>query len=172
MPEIIKHNGVVNDDWLVWRDSEILPERGRVIVSLALWQTHREQLKTLGEIGVYLCNESPKALAASIDELALIAIDFPTFSDGRGFSYARELREQLGYQAELRAIGGFIRDQLFYLSRCGFDAFALEGDDLQEALQSLNDFSECYQPSADQQLPLFRRHQLQHAAAVKLAACA
>lgn len=158
MPNIIKNNGVVQDDWQVWRDTESLPDQGKVIVPLALWQAEKAKLQTLGEVGVFLASdESPKLLGDDIALLPLIAVDFPKFADGRGFSYGRELREQHGFKGELRAIGDFMRDQLFFLKRCGFDAFALENTELEDAIASLADFDEVYQASIDQPTPLFRR---------------
>jgi uncharacterized protein (DUF934 family) len=59
----------------------------------------------------------------------------------------------------VRAIGQFIRDQLYYLSRCGFDAFAIETTEPEKAIASLNDFSDAYSAGIDQPLPWFRRHQ-------------
>jgi uncharacterized protein (DUF934 family) len=101
--------------------------------------------------------EAPLPLFDHLGAIPLVAINFPTFMDGRGFSYARELRER-GFRGELRATGRFIRDQLAYLARCGFDAFEMEdASELEEALASLNDFSEFYQASAAQPQPLFRR---------------
>ncbi|GAA4085840.1 DUF934 domain-containing protein [Zhongshania borealis] len=158
MPKIIKDLNVVEDSWQVWRDTENLPSTGGCIVPLALWQTHKDALQALGEIAVFLASDqSPKLLGADINRFALIAVDFPKFADGRGFSYGRELREQHGFTGELRAIGDFMRDQLFFLKRCGFNSFALESDELDEALASFNDFSDAYQPSIDQALPAFRR---------------
>jgi uncharacterized protein (DUF934 family) len=85
-------------------------------------------------------------------------VHFPTFTDGRGYSTARLLRERYGYRGELRAVGDVLRDQLFYLSRVGFDAFALRQDqDAEGALASLADFSESYQASVERPQPLFRR---------------
>ncbi len=172
MPEIIKDNAVVTDDWLVWRDLENLPQQGKVIVPLEMWLKNKDQLAGLDELAVVLCNESPKALKESLAELKLIAVDFPVFTDGRGFSYARELREQLGFNGEIRAIGGFIRDQLNYLYRCGFNAFALEDENLEEALASLQDFTEFYQASPNQPQPLYRREQLVDANTAPATACA
>jgi uncharacterized protein (DUF934 family) len=158
MPNIIKNKQICEDNWQVWRDTETLPSSGGYIVPLTLWKTHKEDLKNLGSVAVFLASdESPKALADDIAELDLIAVDFPKFADGRGFSYGRELREQLGYTGELRAIGDFIRDQLYFLNRCGFNSFALETSDLEESLASFNDFTESYQAGIDQRLPLFRR---------------
>ena len=145
MPNIIKNKQVCDDSWQVWRETDTLPSSGGYIVPLTLWKAHKEELKSLGSIAVFLASdESPKALADDIAELDLIAVDFPKFADGRGFSYGRELREQLGYTGELRAIGDFIRDQLYFLNRCGFNSFALETSDLEESLASFNDFTESY----------------------------
>ena len=158
MPKIIKQNQLVDDSWQVWRDTENLPQSGPVIVSLSLWQQHKEALQSLGDVAVFLASdESPKLLGDDIASLPLIAIDFPKFADGRGFSYGRELREHHGFQGELRAIGDFMRDQLFFLKRCGFDSYALPGEELEAALNSFHDFDEVYQSSIDQPLPLFRR---------------
>ena len=101
--------------------------------------------------------QAPAPLFDALDDIPLILINFPAFMDGRGFSYARELRER-GYTGELRAVGHFIRDQLTYLARCGFNAFQMADDSqLEDALHSLDDLSEYYQAATDQPLPLFRR---------------
>ena len=101
--------------------------------------------------------ETPQALLQGLEQLSLVAINFPIFTDGRGFSYARELREN-GYKGEIRAVGNFIRDQLFYLQRCGFNAFEFASAiDLDAALASLEDFGDAYQAAPDQPKPLFRR---------------
>jgi len=158
MPKIIKDLNVVEDSWQVWRDTETLPATGGYIVPLSLWQAHKEELLALGNIAVFLASDqSPKLLGTDVQSFTLIAVDFPKFADGRGFSYGRELREQHDFTGELRAIGDFMRDQLYFLKRCGFNSFALQSDELDEALASFNDFSDAYQPSIDQALPIFRR---------------
>ena len=88
----------------------------------------------------------------------LIAVNFPKFGDGRGYSIARLLRERYGFKGELRAIGDVLHDHLFFMSQCGFDAFALREDqDAQEALSVFGTFSDGYQTSALRPVPLFRR---------------
>ena len=89
-----------------------------------------------GRIGVLLGPaDDPAALVHDLPQLALVAVDFPHATDGRGYSTARLLRERYGYTGELRAVGDVGRDQLFYLARVGFDAFALrEGEDVAGAL--------------------------------------
>lgn len=135
------------------RDGAIVEEDATAPLSLEQWLREEDKSRAVRlEPG-----EAPLPLFAHLDEIPLVAINFPDFMDGRGFSYARELRER-GFGGELRATGHFIRDQLTYLSRCGFNAFQMEDDSqLEDALASLADFSEFYQASANQPQPLFRR---------------
>lgn len=102
--------------------------------------------------------DDPAILAGRIAALRVIAVRFPKYSDGRGFSIGRLLRDRHGYQGELRAVGEVARDHLQALERCGFDAFELrEGEDPADALAGFDDLSEAYQSSAAQPRPLFRR---------------
>jgi uncharacterized protein (DUF934 family) len=169
--QIIKGRAVVADDWRVLRLEESdTPESvevpaGKVIVPLTVWQAQRDKLLgragAHGDIGVWFASDELAASAKDdLDQFALIAIDFPKFSDGRGYSIAFNLRKRLGYTGELRAIGDVLRDQLFQMQRCGFDAYATRQDrNIHDALKGLTVFSETYQGSVDQALPLFRRHQ-------------
>lgn len=111
-------------------------------------------------IGVWLAPaDEPGQLAPHVDTLPLIAVDFPNFKDGRGFSTATLLRSRYGFRGDLRAIGDVLVDQLFYLRRVGFSSFALRADqDPAAAVAALRAFSDVYQGSADQPLPYFRRH--------------
>lgn len=153
MPRLIKDGRIIDDRWIALEPESTSPIAGQ-ICSLEQWL----QLADKSDSAVQLePGQEPTALAGYLDQLALVVINFPVFTDGRGFSYARNLREQ-GYQGELRAGGHFIRDQLTYLRRCGFDAFQMaEEFDLEAALASLADFTEFYQAAEDQPLPLFRR---------------
>jgi uncharacterized protein (DUF934 family) len=118
-------------------------------------------LKSRTELGVWLASsDRPEALQEDIARFSVLAVDFPKFADGRGYTIAYLLRERLGYQGELRAIGDVLRDQLYYMQRVGFDSFAVRSDkDINEAIKGLSDFSEVYQASVDQPQPLFRRAQ-------------
>jgi uncharacterized protein (DUF934 family) len=103
-------------------------------------------------------SDDPALLAGALAAVRVIAVNFPKYGDGRGYSIARLLRERYGYQGELRAIGVFARDHLHAMAQCGFDTFELrEGEDAQAALAAFGDFSEAYQASAAQRVPLFRR---------------
>jgi uncharacterized protein (DUF934 family) len=165
MRDIIKDRAIVPDDWQVLHLAEgdtaesVAIPAGRVIVPLAVWQARRDSLKARGDVAVWLASdERPEALKDDLDALPLVAVDFPKFADGRGYSTAYNLRARFGYQGELRAIGDVLRDQLFYMQRVGFDAFELRADqDVNAALQAFKDFTECYQGAIEPALPLFRR---------------
>ena len=102
--------------------------------------------------------DDPRSLAERLPGLKVIAVNFPKYGDGRGYSIGRLLRERYGYKGELRAIGVVARDHLQLMAQCGFDAFQLrEGEDAQAALAAFGDISEAYQASAAQPVPLFRR---------------
>jgi uncharacterized protein (DUF934 family) len=102
-------------------------------------------------------DDDPIALASSFGAIERIAVHFPKFTDGRGYSTAYLLRRRLGWKGELRAVGDVHRDQLFYLSRSGFDAFVLaNGRDAHAAVAALKDFSTPYQAAADRAVPVFR----------------
>jgi uncharacterized protein (DUF934 family) len=162
MPRLIKDRALVDDPWVLVREAAApadLPADGPVIVPLALWLAHRNALAVRGKVGVLLSPaDDPAALADDVGALVLIAVDFPKFTDGRGYSIARLLREKYAFRGELRAVGEVLRDQLYYMHACGFDAFAVRADrDPAAALAGLDDFSDNYQATVVRPLPLFRR---------------
>ena len=165
MATLIKERRIVADSWhLFERGSKgelpEVPARGDVIVPLALWLARREGfLAYPGKLGVWIdANEGPEALAGDVQRFPLIAVNFPKFGDGRGYSIARLLRERYGYKGELRAIGDVLHDHLYFMEQCGFDAFALREDqDAQEALSAFDTFSDSYQTTVLRPVPLFRR---------------
>ena len=162
MPVIIKNNQVIEDLWtLLNADAQLdqALQTQQVIVPLSLWQQHKSELQTVQHLGVWL--EADQAIEDLIDDLAkfaVIALNFPVFTDGRHFSSARLLRERYAYTGEIRAIGDVFRDQLFFMQRCGFDAYAIRADLCPtDALKSLTELSVSYQAAYDQNLPLYRR---------------
>jgi uncharacterized protein (DUF934 family) len=164
MSTLLKNRGIVEDTWQVIGlppdAADILPTDGiDAIVPLALWcQRRAELLARAGRTGVWLePSDEPAELFANAPLPELIAVRFPVFTDGRGYSIARLLRERHGYRGEMRAVGDVLRDTLFELARCGFDAFALRADqDPVDALAAFEEFSEAYQAAADRG-PLFAR---------------
>jgi uncharacterized protein (DUF934 family) len=170
MARIIKNAGVHDDAWkLITLAENETPESlrlpvGPLLVPLSVWRARRAELIRREydhgwPLGVWLAaDEGPEEITENLDDFSVVAVHFPSFTDGRGYSTARLLRSRYGYRGELRAVGDVLRDQLFYLKRCGFDAFAVRADkDIQEAVAGLADFSESYQAATDQPLPLFRR---------------
>jgi uncharacterized protein (DUF934 family) len=163
--QIIKNKTIVNDEWQVLRLAEsdtpesVVVPNGKVIVPLKVWQAQRESLQSRSDLGVWLnSDERAEELQNDTEKFSVIAVNFPKFADGRGYSIAHHLRERLGYRGELRAIGDVLRDQLFYMQRVGFDAFEPRADkDINETLKGLSDFSLTYQASSDEAQPLFRR---------------
>ncbi len=166
MSKIIRNGQIVDDAWTVFKlgdgeapETVALPEPP-TLLPLAVWQARKDEILSSGKsVGVWLASsEGPEAIAGDVDHFAVIGIDFPKFTDGRGFSSARLLHDRYAYRGELRAIGDVLQDQLFYMKRCGINAYALREDkDITAALASLSDFSESYQAAVDQPQPLFRR---------------
>ena len=138
-------------DILRFRDDESADHPG-VTVDAFLEQSNSDAVRV--EPG-----DDARALIPHLDRLRLIEVNFPVFGDGRGYSAARILREA-GYEGELRAVGDVLVDQLFFLRRCGFDAFdpdqPLDPADAKTALARCKDV---YQPAADGRTPIWaKRH--------------
>lgn len=160
MENVLRGRTLSADSWRKLDDGEPLTSDGDVLVPLARWQSVPGDLPDRpGRIGLWLeADDGPGTVAANLDGVALIAVHFPRFTDGRGYSIARLLRERFGYRGELRAVGDVQRDQLFYLMRCGFDSFALNPrEDAAAATAAFDDFSEAYQASVERPAPLFLR---------------
>ena len=152
---LIKHNAVIDDPFVDATGQETIPASGPVVVDLEQWQAHREQLvRRPDPVGVKLrSDQPPELIAADLSSLALVALEFPVFRDGRAYSYARLLRGQYGYGGEIRAVGDVLLEQLHFMERTGFDAFELESDDPLGDLQVASaDFDVWYQPAADGRL--------------------
>jgi uncharacterized protein (DUF934 family) len=159
--EIIKNEAVVSDPYRQIPDSTPLPPPSEdVIVSLSRFRAERDTLiARSGRLGVRVPGDlDPGEIEDDLRHLDVIAIELPKFTDGRAFSTGRLLRERLGYEGEIRAVGHFIRDQIFYLHRVGFDAFQLpEGRDPHDGLAAFRELTVQYQPAVDHQEPSFRR---------------
>lgn len=141
-------------------ESVTLPD-GDVIVPFAVWQARKSEIISCHKrIGLLIQPDDPlEALVADLDYFIVIAINFPRFVDGRGYSTASLLRQRHAYQGELRAVGDVLHDQLFFLHRVGFDSFVLkDGKNLAYAIEAgFSPFSDTYQTSTNQPQPYFRR---------------
>ena len=160
MPKLINRHGIVDaragtDGWIEYTgDAHAIPVGAKVLLPLTefrefsgTWQKH---VGSNGALGAKLSPaDDPALIANDLEKLALIAIEFPAFTDGRGYSTATLLRERYRYIGELRAVGDVQRDQIFLMSRAGFTTFALRNDQsIEKALAAFNDFSSYYQHAA------------------------
>jgi uncharacterized protein (DUF934 family) len=166
MPKLIDKQGqpLANGWALLPKDATLeqaLAETAQqLLVPAALWTAHKDELRASGrQLGVWLdSNETAATVAADLATLPVIALNFPGFVDGRSYSTAVVLRTHHHYQGELRAIGDVLRDQLFYLKRCGFDTFDLKDTvKLEDAQKAVHDYTTSYQSTVEEPLPLFKR---------------
>lgn len=161
MPKIIKLQNdqphIVDDDWTVVRELETTPGARTVMPLAALVDMDVDAVSQLKAVWISPDDDFEKDIPRLLS-LDMIAVDFPSFRDGRGYSIAKLLRTRYGWKGELRAIGDVLRDQLNYMRRCGFDAYAVRADkDIDAALKSFSFYTVAYQASVDNPVPLFRR---------------
>ncbi len=149
---LLKANLIIDDEWTRIDDDAAIVPNGPVIVSLARWQRDRAALiSRLPHVGLMLRSDQPPTDAAGdIARFGLIALEFPKFTDGRAYSYARLIRERYGFTGELRAVGNVLRDQLGFMQRCGFDAYEIpDGADARAWTAAFGEISVRYQRAAD-----------------------
>lgn len=158
---VIKDNRIIEDQWQrleAVEPGQPLPE-GDIIVPYAYWREHRAALLSRqGKLGICINgDDETENVAEDLDHFDLIALEFPVFKDGRSYSHARLLRERYHYGGELRAVGDVLRDQLFFMKRCGIDSFQLRSDkDMEDALRAFDDFTVKYQTATDLAPPIYR----------------
>ncbi len=168
MPRLIKDAQVVHNPWIiVERDSSLEQalalEASHLLLPAELWLAQRQSFNSAGKtVAVWLdADQHPDMIGAHLTETPLVALHFPKFADGRAYSSAAVLKQHYGYQGEIRAIGDVLRDQLFYMKRCGFTSFDLaDCVKLEDALAGFHDFADSYQSTIEQPQPLFRRRAL------------
>jgi uncharacterized protein (DUF934 family) len=151
MPRRLLRNAeIVVDEW------RYLAEAARdasapLIVTLAQWQLEPDTWLARGTpLGLVLLPEHHvRQIAAELTHFALVAAQFSGPAEGRGYTQARQLREQWQFRGELRATGYVRRDQLFFMARCGFNSFELPETDIEDAHTAFSTFTAAYQPSND-----------------------
>lgn len=160
--QVIKDNQIITDDW-TWletvEEGEALPE-GDIIIPFRYWKENRDTLgQRSGLLAVCIDGDDEVAdLAPDLDSFPLVALAFPAFKDGRCYSHARLLRDRYQYQGDLRAVGDVLRDQLFYMQRCGISSYSIRSDkDIEDALKGLKDYSISYQDASDRQPLVYQR---------------
>lgn len=158
---LLRAGAPVADDWRELGEEAVPQPGGAWIVPLARWRQERERLLASGaRLGLRLPPEAAldETLLAALPHLRLVALEFPKFRDGRGFTLARALREQAGWQGEIRAVGHLIPDQYQFLDRVGVTSVALpEGANLESWRAAYRRFSIGYQRGGTRLGPLSRR---------------
>lgn len=151
MARLIKGGALVANDWAI-AGTDSAAAATRLILALADYLKAVEAGEPVQDRAVLLKPEDHDLtpLLPHLANLPLVAVHFGTSGEGRGYTQARLLRERHGYQGELRAVGKIMVDQVFFLARCGFDAFELfEGEDANVAVAQLHRFSVAYQSGVD-----------------------
>ena len=160
--KIIKNCKIIEDAWQLLREPEQPLPPGDLIVPLDWLLEHDADngngTKRNGKTAPLINGDHlPQQVEKLLPEIPLLAVDFPQFTDGRCYSIARIIRERYSYKGEIRAVGDVLQDQLFFMHRCGIDAFALREDrDFESALAAFSEFSVLYQPAADGAPPIYR----------------
>src|SRR5215469_10661279 len=162
---LVENGQIVQDRYHYLGDDEPIPERVPVIVPVRRFLADADGLiRRDGSLGVLWPNDRRIAeLAPWLGHLALVALQFPKFRDGRAYSQALLLREAYGFRGTLRATGDVLRDQFHFLIRAGFDSFEVKKPaDARVFAEAASRYSVVYQPSADGRIPALRRR-AQHA---------
>ena len=145
--QLVEGGGIVDDRYVHVADDAAVPERGPVIVSAKRFLAEADTL-----------TRRVAELAPWLGSLALVALHFPKFRDGRAYSQARLIRETHGFRGTLRATGDVLRDQFHFLTRAGFDSFEVKKPaDAKVFTEVLARFSVYYQPGADGRASALRR---------------
>ena len=165
---LIKSGKIADDIWAFVEDGHELSPGGCITVSLGRFLSEHDQLLHRNRsIGVRLSvSDDPKLLAPYLENIHLIELQFPKYTDGRAFSQAQLLRQRYAYKGEIRAIGQVLRDQLRLMIRSGFDAMMIDEADVEAVYEfSAHEFSQFYQTGADAQETIFqKRHRKAHSA--------
>jgi uncharacterized protein (DUF934 family) len=157
---LVKGGEIAEDRYVRVLDDAPLPEGGSVLLPAARFLADSAELAGRNApVGVLWPNNRRIAeLAPHLDRLALVALVFPTFRDGRAYSQARQLRERYGFRGELRATGDILQDEFVFLVRAGFDSLEVKKDsDVAAFAAALKRYSVFYQPAADGRPSAFRR---------------
>jgi uncharacterized protein (DUF934 family) len=157
---LVENGQVTQDRYRYVADEEPIPERMPAIVTAQRFLANPDALiRRDGSLGVLWPNDRRIAeLAPWLGHLALVALHFPKFRDGRAYSQARLLRETYGFRGTLRATGDVLRDQFHFLLRAGFDSFEVKKQaDARVFAEAASRYSVVYQPTADGQVPALRR---------------
>jgi uncharacterized protein (DUF934 family) len=153
--QLLKDGRIIDDPFTRVADEAPIPNGTAVLLSASRFIADADAIaERTGPIGILWPNDrSVGELAHHLDRLALVALAFPNFRDGRAYSQARLLRERYGFPGELRATGEVLRDQFLFLVRAGFDAFEVKKDaDAAAFVAAVRRYSVFYQPTGDRRI--------------------
>ena len=163
---LVKGGKITADTFVHVADDAEIPDDGAILISAARFVENAETLsRRAGKIGVvWPNNRDLDDIVPYLDRVAVVALVFPTFRDGRAYTQARLLRERHGFKGELRATGQVLRDQFVFMLRAGFDAFEVKKQSDAEAFATtVKHYSVFYQPTGDGRVTaLHRRMQMRH----------
>lgn len=157
---LIRNGETIENTWTVFEgEGEVPYTEGGTSLKLDRFLKETETALAVNTpVGVRLSPDNdPGELAPYLENLSLIEVDFPKYTDGRGYSQAQLLRRRYGYQGELRAVGHVLTDQILYMHRSGFDAYETSRADLSSVMKALEEYSDVYQPAADGRVSVFRK---------------
>ncbi len=162
MPSLIRiadnKAALVEDAFVFVADDQDVPATGDIVVSLPRLVSEGDALLAAGRrVGVRLQpSEAVEDLAYDLPRLSVVQLVFAKFRDGRPYSSARVLRERLGYQGELRAVGDVLREQAAHMVRCGFDSFEpADSSSADQWLAAAHRYRHVYQRAADDRQPVY-----------------
>jgi uncharacterized protein (DUF934 family) len=164
---LVKNGEIVSDEYLRILDDAPIPANGAVLVpAVRFLAAAAEFVARSADTGViWPNNRDIDELAPHLDKIALVALVFPKYQDGRAYSQARILRERYRYRGELRATGAVLRDQFVFMLRAGFDSFEVKKEADAKAFPAVaKRYSVFYQPTGDGRLTAFRKRLQTHAA--------
>jgi uncharacterized protein (DUF934 family) len=162
---LVKQGKIVADGYIHVADDAEIPVDGALIPAARFLADPEVLLKRSNPTGViWPNNRDPEELVPYLDKLAVVALAFPSFRDGRAYSQARLLRERYRYKGELRATGQVLRDQFVIMLRAGFDSFEVKKDaDAEAFAATVKRYTVFYQPTGDGRITaLHQRMQLRH----------
>jgi uncharacterized protein (DUF934 family) len=157
---VLRGGKIVTDDpWVRLADDQPAPIGADIVVSTARLGAEGAALRARnsGRLGVVIAPaDKVEEIADQLAGVSLIAVEFPAFRDGRGFTTARLLRGRFRYDGPLRAVGDVLEDLVFFMLRCGFDEFELKAREPEAAFaRAAGAFTEVYQRAADSRAPAF-----------------
>ena len=154
---LYKKRAFVADDWVMAKEDQDVADLVGAEKAFISFEKAIELLKAGSNqpelLGVIVTpGDAVEDLEPYLGQISAVAVEFPAFADGRGFSSARLLRERYGFEGEIRAFGNYMLDQMPMMERCGIDAFVVANDRLRAGLErgEWPEVSNYYQPTASE----------------------